>query len=263
MKRSLRASETSLALSPSLQRRLNTYALAASAAGVSVLALAEPSQAKVVYTPAHQVIKQNGVYNLDLNHDGTVDFLIQELDNGGYASSNALLADAALGNAVQGNKSGFRSFASALPLGASIGPSQKFLTTGNKAMVSITHFTTGGTSYVRGFWVNVLNRYLGLKFQIGSQTHYGWARVSVQRQQFNLTATLTGYAYETVPNTGIKAGQTVGGADDASSGSSLLNSDTSDASASFGNASDTPRSSALSLGALAVGAQGVSGRRQQ
>jgi hypothetical protein len=106
-------------------------------------------------------------------------------------------------------------------------------------MVSITHFTTGGTSYVHGYWANVRNRYLGLKFQIAGQTHYGWARLSVQRKEFHLTAVLTGFAYETVPNKEIKAGQT-GGADD-SSGSSLPNSDASQSS---------------SLGALALGARG-------
>src|ERR1700674_905854 len=125
MKRSLRASEASFVFSQSLQRQLNAYALAAGAAGVSVLALAQPAEAKVLYTQAHQVIGQNGVYNLDLNHDGIVDFLIQELDNGAYASSNALLADAALGNFVEGSKAGFRYLAAALPAGASIGPKQK------------------------------------------------------------------------------------------------------------------------------------------
>jgi hypothetical protein len=38
------------ALSWSTHQRLNSYALAASAAGVSVLALARASEAKVVYT---------------------------------------------------------------------------------------------------------------------------------------------------------------------------------------------------------------------
>jgi hypothetical protein len=40
-------------LSDSLSHRLNSYALAASAAGVSVLALARPAGATVVYTPQH------------------------------------------------------------------------------------------------------------------------------------------------------------------------------------------------------------------
>jgi len=40
-------------LSSSLEHRLNSYALAASAAGVSFLALAQPAEAKIVYTPEH------------------------------------------------------------------------------------------------------------------------------------------------------------------------------------------------------------------
>jgi hypothetical protein len=260
MKRSLRASEASFVLSQSLQRQLNTYALAASAAGVSVLALAQPAEAKVLYTQAHQIIGQNGVYNLDLNHDGIVDFLIQELDNGAYASSNALLADAALGNFVEGSKAGFRYLAAALPAGASIGPKQKFITGGNngEAMVSITHFTTGGTSYVHGFWINVLNRYLGLKFQIAGQSHYGWALLSVRRQQFHITAVLTGYAYETTPNTAIKAGQTSGGDDNSSIDPSLHYPGLNAPGSLDSGLPNLDGSQSTSLGALALGA----GRRQ-
>jgi hypothetical protein len=49
--------------------------------------------------------------------------------------------------------------------------------------------------------------YLGLKFVINGVTHYGWAHVSkVDHNQ----ATLTGYAYETVPNTALATGKTSG-----------------------------------------------------
>jgi len=37
----------------SLEHRLSGYALAASAAGVGVVALAQPTEARIVYTPAH------------------------------------------------------------------------------------------------------------------------------------------------------------------------------------------------------------------
>jgi hypothetical protein len=37
-------------LSPPLQQRLNSYALAAGAAGVGVLAVTQPAAAKIVYT---------------------------------------------------------------------------------------------------------------------------------------------------------------------------------------------------------------------
>ena len=43
-------------LSTSLSHNLNMYALAASAAGVGVLALASPAEGKIVYTPAHKSI---------------------------------------------------------------------------------------------------------------------------------------------------------------------------------------------------------------
>jgi hypothetical protein len=47
------------ALPTSLERRLGGYALAASAAGVSLMALARPAEAKIVYTPDHVRIKPN------------------------------------------------------------------------------------------------------------------------------------------------------------------------------------------------------------
>ena len=42
------------------------------------------------------------------------------------------------------------------------------------------------------------------------ETHYGWVRLSVKvsREPFKATATLTGYAYETIPNKPIIAGKT-------------------------------------------------------
>jgi len=40
-------------LSESLHHRLNMYAIAAGAAGVGALALAQPAEAKIVYTPSH------------------------------------------------------------------------------------------------------------------------------------------------------------------------------------------------------------------
>ena len=79
------------AFSESIQARLNMYAIAATAAGVGVLALAQPAQASIVYTPANQRIGANGVYNLDVNHDETADFLIQQWNYGNWPSNNQLL----------------------------------------------------------------------------------------------------------------------------------------------------------------------------
>jgi hypothetical protein len=50
-----------------------------------------------------------------------------------------------------------------------------------------------------------------MKFKIKGKIQYGWARLSVQVQfPLTITATLTGYAYETIPNKGIVAGKSKG-----------------------------------------------------
>ena len=65
-----------------------------------------------------------------------------------------------------------------------------------------------------GPWLNggkgVKNRYLGLKFKINGRCHFGWARVTVTITSNDFTATLTGYAYETISGKGIVAGKTKG-----------------------------------------------------
>jgi hypothetical protein len=60
-------------LSNSLNHQLNSYALAASAAGVSLLALAQPAEGKIIYKPAHHVIGKNGYFAIDFNQDGIPD----------------------------------------------------------------------------------------------------------------------------------------------------------------------------------------------
>lgn len=60
----------------SVHRRLNTCAITAIVA-VACFALAQPVEAKVVYTPANVVIQSS--YNLDVNNDGVTDFTIQNI----------------------------------------------------------------------------------------------------------------------------------------------------------------------------------------
>src|ERR1700676_1218168 len=61
-------------LSWTLDHRLNLYSLAASAAGVSLLALVSPAQARIVFPPAHIKLTPNHKLSIDFNHDGVKDF---------------------------------------------------------------------------------------------------------------------------------------------------------------------------------------------
>ncbi len=188
-------------LSESLQRHLNAYALAASAAGVGMLSLAQSAEAKIIYTKTHAVIGSNHTYKLDLNHDRIADF---ELRNYRFFTDTYVATFSALpaqsNNRVVGKpfRGGTQS-AYALSRGATVGPKQPF---SGALMAKTVGFSRWGR------WCNVSNRYLGLKFLIKGKVHYGWARLNVSAHQNTITGTLTGYAYETIPNKPIITGRT-------------------------------------------------------
>jgi hypothetical protein len=204
-----------------------------------VLAMAEPSQARIVYTPTHVVIHINNFHDLDLNHDGVADFTIK---NAGNYGRYRLYASAAAGNGVVGSIGSNGAQAAALIRGEQIGPGQMFMAPDVTMRECIRHAICWGD------WDNVTNRYLGLKFIIRGKLHYGWTRLNVQENLF-FTATLTGYAYENIAGKSIKAGQTKGAADEwdeegFDTGASVMSPIT-----------DTPQPAAL--GMLALSAQSV------
>jgi hypothetical protein len=245
-------------LPDSIHHQLNMYALAAGAAGVSLLALAQPAEAKVVYTKTHRVIGPNGIYAIDLNHDGTADFVVSHFTYNTTFGNEWLKAIPAVGNAVigsTGQKCGGSHFASALNRGARIGAGQHFLNTSRAAGATMV-FDISSSCGPAGRWVDVNNRYLGLRFLIQGKTHYGWARLSVQVKA-GIAATLTGYAYETVPKRSIRAGQTYStdGSEDGG------NAETSSSNETRNSAEILPPSSSLGMLARGTHAGALRGQR--
>jgi hypothetical protein len=197
-------------LSESAGRRLNAYALAATAAGVPFLALAGKAEARIVYTPTNVHISQ---YNLDLNGDGQVDFVFNDFYAHGSTSNDVQLVFYS-GRAMTINKAIAKNYSfSPLPRGVRVGPGDHFSMRDNGAiMADVLH--RKGKTYYSGKWANggkgVKNRYLGLKFIIKGKYHYGWARLNVSVTGAGPNATLTGYAYETIPSKAIITGKTKG-----------------------------------------------------
>ena len=204
-------------LASSLEHRLSGYALAASAAGVSLLALTQPAEARVVYTGVDRAITPYHHYYLKL--DGLIDFVIVDYINCSKASRtnaaatpprpfrcNGYLTGYAdgVGNGIEGTANVSSFDASALHRGAEIGPNRAF----HSRAVMCDVLDSSGT--VLGHWDNVKSRYLGLEFVVNGKRHYGWARLSVKVRKYHITGTLTGYAYETIPNKPIIAGKTHG-----------------------------------------------------
>lgn len=207
-----------------LEKRLSGYASAAAAAGVSLLALTTVAQAKIVYTATNTPIPFNGGPVLvDLNRDGIADFF---LSNGGVSFSDGGIGFLRAGaesqdNAIWGRgtltwsdrklgppKAAYSSvFASALRPGFTVGPTKSYFRKGKGWLMALVNDSVIRGSQTHGQWGCGQSRYLGLKFVINGQTHYGWAREQYKQGE---GPTLTGYAYETIANKPIITGKTKG-----------------------------------------------------
>jgi hypothetical protein len=256
MDRSSRSARKPAQLSQSINQRLSVYTLTATAAGVGLMALTQPVQAKIIYTPAHAKFTQFPPVTLDLNNDGTADFM---LALGGRANS-AAASQYAFVYAPRSNPSnqaiaaakGAYEPAVALRAGSRIGPGRLF---GDEDIL-VEHYSTFGRNSSatdwEGQWADggkgLKNRYLGLKFTVKGQVHFGWARVTVTTSGKTFTATLTGYAYETIPNKSIIAGKTKG---------------PDDAGAEQVGRVSTPTPQAPTLALLALGSPGLSTWRRK
>ncbi len=196
-------------VSESADRRLKLYSLAAAAAGVSVLAMAQPSEGEVIVTKKAIQLHAGIPVSVDLNNDGLADFKFSftTFFSSSHYKYNAKLAVKGLtkGKVVGMKSSDFRGpYASALAGGANIGPAAHFSSSKGQITVEREKQYGSATGYY-GNWKDEANHYLGVKFQIKGQTHFGWIRLNAR---FGGTMQINGWAYETVANKRITAGQT-------------------------------------------------------
>jgi hypothetical protein len=206
--RSGQSQGTNAGLSENLELRLAAYAMAAGAAGVGLLSAAPPANAEVVYTPAHIVFDGGTVY-LDLNHDGVNDFAlsiynfdseVKRLGARGLTAQNGVLCSGSSGYPPLALTKGYR-----------IGRNEVFGTFDRRGAPAVDVVASKFGTYVGGPFANAGERFLGLKFIINGQAHYGWALLKAEAGVFEhrpkIKATLLGYAYDTVAGQAIGAGQ--------------------------------------------------------
>ena len=235
-----------------LNRQISLYSLAASAAGVSVLALAQPAQSEVVITRKAIPIPPSTFVGISFTNNGINDFSF--FLSAAFSSVSTMIDGYNLsmrslknGKGIVGTHSSqsIRPNVSALIRGAKIGPSANFVSSvsGDFGVTVERSFTLhGGTKHLVGNWGgNPRNRYVGVRFLIDGETHYGWVRLTVTTlpEKF-ISATITAYAYETVPNEPIQAGTAA------------------TPTAGIQAPENIQNQSAPSLGMLAAGAEGLS-----
>jgi hypothetical protein len=196
--------------------QLIAYTKIALAAGVSTLAMAQPSQssASVVITNTSIPITNNHPLLLDINGDGQTDITFSMmLEEGHSVLSTIMNVIPSPGNAIMEGKVGGPGYASALIRGAAISSQAQFGTSnGQSLLMEKASCVYSDKCHVHGNWVgNHPNRFIGIRFLINGQAHYGWARVSVRFDYDDevIKTTLTEYGYEQDAGVGVLAGETV------------------------------------------------------
>lgn len=64
------------------------------------------------------------------------------------------------------------------------------------------------TQGITGNWQNVSGKFMGLKIKMGSDFYYGWIKLGVSIASYSVSITIMEYAYNSIPNQPILAGQT-------------------------------------------------------
>jgi hypothetical protein len=204
--------------SETIKYRMKLYSVGAVAAGVSILALAQPAEAEIIVTKRKVPIIHEFPVSLDLNKDGIADFqfsLFTYRDVSRFSTRASLNMRALTrGAVIASRKEGgfvYGAYGSALIRGAKIGPSAHFSSGYGFGESYVTIEKSSGAAASRrwyGKWGgNPHNRFLGLKFKIHGATHFGWVRLTVITTPNGLlSGTITGFAYETEPNKPILTG---------------------------------------------------------
>ena len=181
-----------------------------SALSATLTSLVESNAQNIIYRDIPDISGTDNVwYDINLDGDGVVDFQIKALSNVllirpfGY---NPPYGSGYNYNSILGAGPGANELPFALSSGASINSS---------ASVWVNDFKFQSMNWnncSRGYWCEVTNGYLGLRFDISGSKHYGWARLDVSSSPISYT--LYDVAYNGDVGSGLTAGQGLLGTND-------------------------------------------------
>jgi hypothetical protein len=209
-----------------LNQRLKTY----SALSSGVL-LASVAGAQIVYTdviPDVTINSTNSNYDVDMNNNSTPDFRLLHQAISSVVNTTMYgfpitinvngdaIAVAAGSNALIGSTSSINSstvyvpaaLALYTPINASASWQSNTASYGTQTLAAKVDITVSTISYsgteTGGNWLGETDKYLGVKFSIGANTHYGWIRLDVASDASS--AVIKDFAYDATPNAPILAG---------------------------------------------------------
>jgi len=233
-------------LAPTLFGHVSGYCLAASAAGVAVIACSNPVEAAPVCTtttisfydtmsfalnPASQKVAPFNVVQTYNN----VSSLTHYVHIRGFFTPNTPSANAVLSS---------NGFPADLPTGAVIGPNAKFGKGNSYGQFFQFQYFQG----VTGPFASGQPGYAGFEFSQAGQTHYGWIRMRVvKKERYYPFLLVSEYGYDSSPDTPIAAGSCAAAAS------------SKEPSSPSGSTLTTKENTAIppTLGALALGSQSL------
>ena len=193
------------------ERMLGTYAVAG---GAVMLTASDASAAPIVFSNQNVEIGKDETFDLDLNLDNTIDFSFRNsfIDNTGVKNDQRVLDLLVAPNNAYISQGGG---VAQLGAGTTVGPTppNKTAYSGDSDRLA----TVGGGGPKGPNWTGV-NAFLGLRFDINGQLHFGWAELSVSNStDINCagptgtmacasTATLLSWAYNDVAGESIVTG---------------------------------------------------------
>jgi hypothetical protein len=160
-----------------------------------LIGLFAPMYASVSYTDITDVVVAGMTScDIDFDGDGTAEFTLEDM---GFDDPEvATMTDPAQCDFVTWSDADDWDAFKPVPL--------------NTNIQSSSGFYTKGDCYFNPFWADPSHQfpsgsdqYIGVKFKIGANTHFGWVRVLLASDG---SVTVKDYAYETTANTAIKAG---------------------------------------------------------
>lgn len=204
---------------------INESRLARFSAVAGAVLASSAVNSQIVYTnvdPDIIIDTASGQYNLDFNADAMIDVTLNVMNvmeftsiststSAVYAGSLAVVTPgigAGVVSIMLGSSSS--SYVTAMNNGDLIGTAAVFGGSSMAALAVDITITSSSSSYQisNGAFLGVNDKFLGVKFLIGTNTHYGWARLDVSANAD--TIRLKDYAYNIAADSPILAGQTLG-----------------------------------------------------
>lgn len=184
-----------------LQAKLTKYTAAAAA-----LATASGASAQIIYTDVDPDFMHPGGnvgVGLDIDNDTNFDFAIYSIDttltSGVRIRTTQVAPYGTAGNSVAGETPSNYNYALALDAGNMIDNTLNWI-----AATNTMAYNVDSANPYNENWNGVTDKYLGLQFNAGGNTYFGWARLDVDA--IGDIWTLKDYAYNSTAAAGINAG---------------------------------------------------------